>query len=71
MEDLGDPRIVVAIAIYWFIGGYMALALTPLAFEAGLVAMIIGLVLHLWRALLKTEAAIFRTHLAAYCWASR
>ena len=45
MEDLRDPRIVVSIAIYWFIGGYIALVITPFAFQCGLVCLIIGVAL--------------------------
>ena len=43
-------RIIEAslIAAYWFIGGYIALALTPFARQAGLAALIIGMLLFLW-----------------------
>jgi hypothetical protein len=37
----------ILIAIYWFIGGYLALALTPWAYQAGWGAFIIGLLLYI------------------------
>ena len=45
MENPGES---LAIAIYWFAGGYISTWWTPYALQAGLVGMVIGLVLYLW-----------------------
>jgi hypothetical protein len=47
-KDLENPGEALAIALYWFAGGYIAAWWTLLATQAGLIGIVIGLVLYLW-----------------------
>ena len=47
-KDLENPGEALAIALYWFAGGYIAAWWTPVATQAGLIGMVIGLMLYLW-----------------------
>jgi len=52
---LKNPSETLAIAIYWFAGGYAGLWWTPYALQAGLIGLIIGLLLYLWTRIIEEQ----------------